>query len=197
MSQSLELGETIRVILHQAREVLGVQSGSIFTLDEATDELTAVASLDEGPARVGQIRVRVGQGITGLAVAQRRPAERGSLERPARRFPARGGGRPPLHARGAPGRERSRPSGALTALRTDVHHFLPREVALATAFADQAALALEHARLFSSVRTYSERLEAMVAERDPRAGRAEALRGGGAGDPAPGALTSSIVISWW
>ena len=58
-----------------------------------------------------------------------------------------------------------RTMGALTALRTDVHRFLPHEVALASAFADQAALALEHARLFSSVRTYSERLEAMVAER--------------------------------
>ena len=34
-----------------------------------------------------------------------------------------------------------------------------------SAFADQAAMALEHARLFSSVRTYSERLEAMVEAR--------------------------------
>ena len=33
------------------------------------------------------------------------------------------------------------------------------------AFADQAAMALEHARLFSSVRNYSEHLEAMVAGR--------------------------------
>jgi two-component system, NtrC family, sensor kinase len=145
--------------------VLGVQSGSIFTLDEATDELTAVASLDEGPARVGQIRVRVGQGITGLAVAQRRPLQSEDLWNDPRALPqpaVAGGLRSmlavPLVASG-------RTLGALTALRTDVHHFLPREVALATAFADQAALALEHARLFSSVRTYSERLEAMVAER--------------------------------
>jgi two-component system, NtrC family, sensor kinase len=165
VSQSLELGETIRVILHQAREVLGVQSGSIFTLDEATGELTSVASLDEGPARVGQIRVRVGQGITGLAVAERRPLQSEDLWNDPRAFPqpaVAGGLRSmlavPLVASG-------RTMGALTALRTDVHHFLPHEVALASAFADQAALALEHARLFSSVRTYSERLEAMVTER--------------------------------
>jgi two-component system NtrC family sensor kinase len=55
--------------------------------------------------------------------------------------------------------------GALTVLRTDVHHFTAEEESLASAFADQAAMALEHARLFSSVRTYSERLEAMVEER--------------------------------
>ena len=55
--------------------------------------------------------------------------------------------------------------GALTVLRRDVHHFTPEEESLVSAFADQAAMALEHARLFSSVRTYSEQLEAMVAAR--------------------------------
>jgi PAS domain S-box-containing protein len=55
--------------------------------------------------------------------------------------------------------------GALTVLRTDVHHFSAEEESLVSAFADQAAMALEHARLFSSVRTYSERLETMVEAR--------------------------------
>jgi len=55
--------------------------------------------------------------------------------------------------------------GALTVLRSDVHHFTAEEESLVSAFADQAAMALEHARLFSSVRTYSERLEAMVEAR--------------------------------
>jgi two-component system NtrC family sensor kinase len=165
VSQSLELAETIRVILHQAREVLGVQSGSIFTLDEASGELTSVASLDEGPARVGQIRVRVGQGITGLAVAERRPLQSEDLWNDPRAFaqPAQAGGLRSMLA--VPLVASGRTMGALTALRTDVHRFLPHEVALASAFADQAALALEHARLFSSVRTYSERLETMVSER--------------------------------
>ena len=165
VSQSLELGETIRVILHEARTVLGVQSGSIFTLDEASGELASVASLDEGPARVGQIRVRVGQGITGLAVAEGRPIQSEDLWNDPRAMPqpaVAGGLRSmlavPLVATG-------RTVGALTLLRTDVYRFPPHEIALASAFADHAALALEHARLFSSVRTYSERLEAMVMER--------------------------------
>jgi GAF domain-containing protein len=166
VSQSLELGETIRVILHQARAVLGVQSGSIFTLDEASGELTSVASLDEGPASVGQIRLRVGEGITGLAVAERRPLQSEDLwNDPRVRFPqpAVAGGLRSMLA--APLIASGRVVGALTLLRTDVYRFPPHEVSLASAFADQAALALEHARLFSSVRTYSERLEAMVMER--------------------------------
>src|SRR5262249_55827377 len=44
VNQSLEVGETIRLILNQARKVLGVQSCSLFTLDRATAELTSAAS---------------------------------------------------------------------------------------------------------------------------------------------------------
>jgi two-component system NtrC family sensor kinase len=165
VSQSLEVAETIRVILHEARTVLGVQSGSIFTLDETSGELASVASLDEGPARVGQIRLRVGQGITGLAVAEGRPLQSEDLwnDPRANPQPAVAGGLRSMLA--VPLVASGRTMGALTLLRTDVYRFPPHEVALASAFADHAALALEHARLFSSVRTYSERLEAMVMER--------------------------------
>src|SRR5262249_16082097 len=45
VNQSLEVGETIRLILNQAREVLGVQSCSLFTLHRPTAELTSAASL--------------------------------------------------------------------------------------------------------------------------------------------------------
>src|SRR2546427_6610176 len=67
--------------------------------------------------------------------------------------------------RAAPFLVGDRAIGALTVLRSAVHHFTPDEESLVSAFADQAAMALEHARLFSSVRTYSEQLEAMVAAR--------------------------------
>ena len=58
-----------------------------------------------------------------------------------------------------------RPSAPSPCSARDIHRFTPEEESLAAAFADQAATALERARLFSSVRTYSEQLEAMVAAR--------------------------------
>jgi GAF domain-containing protein len=64
VNQSLEVSETIRLILNQAREVLGVQSCGLFTLDPESGELVSVASLDLEPAR-GRIRIGVGEGITG------------------------------------------------------------------------------------------------------------------------------------
>jgi two-component system NtrC family sensor kinase len=166
VSRSLEVGETIRVILEQAREVLGVQSCGVFTLDPSTGELYPAASLDLDPASASRIRIRVGEGVTGLAVQERRPLQSEDVEGDPRvRFPqitAASGLRSML---ATPLLVGDRAIGALTVLRSDVHHFTDEEQALAAAFASQAAIALENARLFSSALTYSEQLESMVAER--------------------------------
>ena len=162
VNQSLDVSETVRVILHQAREVLEVQSCGLFTLDAATGELSATASLDLPDEDLHAIRLRVGEGITGVAVKERRPVQTADLYRDPRvRYP-QAGLRSMLAAPLIVGEQTI---GALTVLRTDVHHFSAEEESLVSAFADQAAMALEHARLFSSVRTYSERLEAMVEAR--------------------------------
>jgi PAS domain S-box-containing protein len=162
VNQSLDVSETVRLILHQAREVLEVQSCGLFTLDAATGELTATASLDLPAEALHAIRLRVGEGITGVAVKERRPVQTADLNRDPRvRYPQEA-----LRSMlAAPLIVGEHTIGALTVLRTDVHHFSAEEESLVSAFADQAAMALEHARLFSSVRTYSERLETMVEAR--------------------------------
>jgi two-component system NtrC family sensor kinase len=166
VNQSLEVGETIRLILQQAREVLGVQSCGLFTLDPVTGDLTSAASLDLDPETVGRIRLRIGEGITGMAVKERRPQQSADLRYDPRvRYPQVAAASPLRSMLAAPLVVGNEAIGALTVLRTDVHHFTPEEESLVVAFADQAAMALEHARLFSSVRTYSEQLEEMVANR--------------------------------
>ena len=79
VNQSLDVSETIRLILNQAREVLGVQSASVFTLEPASGELVAVASLDLDLTKVS-IRNQVGEGITGAAVAELRPVQSADLQ---------------------------------------------------------------------------------------------------------------------
>src|SRR6266542_1433486 len=140
VNQSLEVGETVRLILNQAREVLGVQSCGLFTLDAATGELSLAASLDLEPA-TARIRVRVGEGITGLAVKERRPVQSSDLDHDPRhhvryrQLPAGSGLRSMLAAPLVVGDEAI---GALTVLRGDVHHFTADEESLVSAFADQA-----------------------------------------------------------
>ncbi|MFQ5828290.1 MAG: ATP-binding protein [Candidatus Methylomirabilia bacterium] len=166
VSGSLEVGETIRVILERAQEVLGVASCGLMTLDHPTGELRSVASLDLTEEAVGRIRIKVGEGITGLAVKERRPVQSEDIYRDSRvlypDLPKETGLRSMLSVPLLVGEQ---VMGALTVFRTDVHRFSDDEERLLSAFADQAAIALDHARLYSSVRTYSEQLESMVTER--------------------------------
>jgi signal transduction histidine kinase len=159
VTASLDVERTIRVILEEARTVLGVESCGLMTFDAATGDLVSAASLDLPPEMVTQIRLRVGEGVAGLAVAERRPIQRNDL------FEAEGGRYADLRrASGfrsmlsAPLMVGSRAIGALSVFRRDVHRFSDTEQELLVALADQAAIALEHARLY-------EELEARVAER--------------------------------
>ncbi len=159
VTASLDVEETIRVILAEARSVLGAESCGLMALDPATGELVSVASLDLPPAMVSQIRLREGEGIAGLAVRERRPVQSPDLfDDPRVRYPElpRASGFRSMLA--APLRVGPRAIGAISVFRRDAHRFSAAEEELLAAFADQAAIALEHARLY-------ERLEGMVADR--------------------------------
>jgi GAF domain-containing protein/nitrogen-specific signal transduction histidine kinase len=166
VNRSLDPNETIRVILEQAREVLGAASCGLMALDPEKGELYAVGSLDLAPEILERVRLRVGEGIAGLAVLLKRPVQSADLWNDARvryrELPRESGFRSML---AVPLLAGDSAIGALTVFRKDVHHFPQPEESLLSAFADQAAMALEHARLFASVRQYSEQLEGMVEER--------------------------------
>jgi two-component system NtrC family sensor kinase len=159
VTASLEVDRTIRMILEEARGVLGVDSCSVSTFDPPTDELVMVASLDVPPEIVSTVRLRRGEGITGRAVQDRRPMQSRDLWSDER------GGYPQL-SRSTGFRSMlvvpllvgDRAIGAISVLRRDVHDFTAHEEELLVALADQAAIALEHARLYTE-------LEGMVAER--------------------------------
>ena len=159
VTASLDVNETMRVIMEQAKSVLDVESCGIMTIDRETRELVSVASLDLPPELVGTIRVKEGEGITGIAVRERRPVQSADAYIDHRvRYPGlprQSGFRSMLASPLVVG---DRAIGAIIVLRHDVHRFAPAEEELLRAFADQAAIALEHARLYTE-------LEAMVAER--------------------------------
>jgi signal transduction histidine kinase/putative methionine-R-sulfoxide reductase with GAF domain len=159
VTASLDLGRTITVIMEQARAVLGVHSCSIMTLDPQTRTLAAVASLDLPQAMATTIRVKEGQGVSGEAVAELRPKQSADLWSDPRvqfpELPRASGLRSMLTA---PLRVGAKAIGAILVFRQDVHVFTPAEEELLLALADQAAIAMEHARLY-------ENLEGMVAER--------------------------------
>jgi signal transduction histidine kinase len=159
VTASLDVGETIRVILEEARSVLGVYSCSLMTLDASTGDLVLAASLDLPDAMVSRIRLREGEGITGQAVLDRRPLQSEDLyDDPRVRYPdlPRASGLRSMLV--APLRIGDRAIGAITVFRRDVHRFSDDEEEVLLALADQAAIALEHARLYTEQ-------ERIVAER--------------------------------
>jgi GAF domain-containing protein/nitrogen-specific signal transduction histidine kinase len=159
VTASLDVDETIRVIMQEARSVLGVESCGIMALDPATGDLVSVASLDLPRSMVSQIRLRPGEGIGGRAFVERRPVQSPDLVEDPRvkyaQLPRSSGFRSLLSA---PLRIGSRAVGVISVFRRDPHRFSAAEEELLLALADQAAIALEHARLY-------EQLEGMVAER--------------------------------
>src|SRR6267378_1418002 len=68
VTASLDPERTIRVIMEQARTVLGVASCGIMILDPAKHELRLLASLDLPDNLASQVRIAEGEGITGRAV---------------------------------------------------------------------------------------------------------------------------------
>src|SRR4029453_11988264 len=84
VTASLDVNRTFRVLLEEARSVLGVDSCGLFTIDPGTDELVMGASLDMPAQMVSMVRLAPGQGVTGLAVQQRRPIQSADLWADAR-----------------------------------------------------------------------------------------------------------------
>ena len=159
VTASLDVGRTMRMILEEARGVLGVDSCSVSTFDQATDELVMVASLDVPQDLFSTVRLPVGVGLTGRAVLERRPVQSSDLWADAHgryRHLARGGGFRSMLV--VPLCVGERVIGTISVLRRDTHEFSAHEEELLVALADQAAIALDHARLYTE-------LEAMVADR--------------------------------
>jgi two-component system, NtrC family, sensor kinase len=159
VTASLDVNRTIRVVLEEARGVLGVDSCGLMTIDPATDELVMVASLDVPAALVSTVRLKPGEGVAGLAVQQRRPMQSPDIWADTRakyQHLVRGSGFRSMLV--APLIRGDHAIGVISVLRHDVHEFSAHEEELLVALASQAAIALEHARLYTE-------LEEMVADR--------------------------------
>src|SRR3989454_171191 len=152
VTASLDVDRTIRVILEEARGVLGAASCGLSTLGPQTNELVTVASLDLPPPMVKDIRIKVGEGIGGLAGRERRPVQSRDLaEDPRVRYaqlPLASGLRSMLVA---PLRVGDRAIGVISVFRRDVHEVSAGGKELLLALADPAAIALGHARLYGGL----------------------------------------------
>ena len=154
--------EVLDLIVNEAARLVGVDAGLIRLVDGGELALSvatkaAAAFLAELPRTV---EIGEGTSLSGHAMATKKPAidedtaEAGTFRSLVRKHGFHGAVAVPLLAN-------DRALGVLALLDTHIRRFTEDEVSLLSAFADQAALALEKARLLNEAETDRERSDAL------------------------------------
>ncbi len=151
VSQSLDLAVTLNLALDKALEVIGVEAGAISLVDEGAGELVMRAHRGWRHKQLAErLRVKLGTGLSGQAIATGVPVITGRVEGDPRLAV------PAFEHEGvqamvlAPMRARGRAVGVLSAMSYRPHTFAPHDVSLLTAIADQVGVAIDNARLYEA-----------------------------------------------
>jgi two-component system NtrC family sensor kinase len=168
ISQSLDANEVAQRIVDNMRALLSTQAARLFRLEPGTGNLVAMAVAgDVGPTADRPLVLPAGQGVAGLAVSRQRPVYSADpfhdpavpyaeeLRALLQRAPYRAVLAVPLLIR-------DRVIGALAIGDRTGRRFSEEEMLLAQAFADQAAIALENARLYEEARRQRQEAEVIA-----------------------------------
>jgi len=149
VSQSLDLEATLWAALDKSLEVVGVEAGAISLVDDDTQEL--VIRVHRGWRQndlVNNLRVKLGEGLSGQAVLSGEVVVTGSLDDEPRLAV------PKVRDEGvqsqalAPMRAHGRVVGVLGVMSYRPHTFAPQSIAVVKSIADQIALAIDNAQLY-------------------------------------------------
>ena len=168
VSSTLDLDTILRVIVARAVELSSAEGGVIYEYDEAGQSFTQVRAShhvdDELTQLLRAAPIRLGEGVSGQAVARRAPVQVPNVleERTydvarVRDVFARRGYRSLL---ALPLLFEARVLGVLTVWRREAGEFEPEITSLLQTFASQCVLAIRNAHLFREIESKSRELEA-------------------------------------
>jgi sigma-B regulation protein RsbU (phosphoserine phosphatase) len=155
----LDLDELFPKIHELLGRVIRFDAFSVYLLDEATEVLRIAHPFGYPPGVAEHVRLKVGEGLVGTAVAERRPVLSKDVARDARYKNLVPGVKTALVM---PLVYRTRVIGALNILRFDPDAFVETDTTLLAQFAPFVAVALEHARLFELERQHTEAFETLA-----------------------------------
>jgi two-component system sensor histidine kinase DevS len=162
LSTSLDLDGTLKDILERMNALVAFDAATIFLLDESRTELHVKAALGV-PVSLKEVKsFKVGEGVVGWVVRQGVTALIQDSSKDARYKPT-GAERRPKTVLAAPLRAQDNLLGALVLVRAAKEPFGPEHQRLVEAIASQAAVAIDHARLFETERASRRRAEALLA----------------------------------
>ncbi len=155
----LDQNELFQKIHELLRRVIPFDAFAVYLLDEKRDELRIAFPLGYPPGIAETVRLKVGEGLVGTAVAERRPVLSRDVSRDARYKNLVPGIRAALVM---PLIYKTRIIGALNILSHQHDAFDEADVPLLGQFAVFVAVALENARLFDLERRNSEAFETLA-----------------------------------
>ena len=155
----LDLDELLAKIPQLIARLTRFSAFSVYLLDEQRQELRIGYAIGYPEEMLPTLRLRVGQGVVGAAVAEGRPILVNDVRREPRYM---GPVRNMLSQLAVPMRRKGRVIGALNLLNEAAGAFTAQDEALLRQFGAHVAVAIENARLFESERQYVETLEILA-----------------------------------
>jgi len=156
VNSSLDLDTVLATIISRAAQLSRADEGTIYEFDETEEVFVPKSAFGMSAERVAGLRerrVRLGETHLGRAAVERAPVYVDDVQQdPTLSGPDRGGLLEGIHAvLAVPLLREDKVVGGLVIRRRTVGGFAPTIPALLQTFADQAVLAIEHARLFQEL----------------------------------------------
>ena len=155
----LNLDELLQRIPQMISRLTEFSAFAAYLIDERHGDLYIAYAVGYPEDQVRHVRLRVGQGIVGAAVAEARPILVHDVLADPRYIEIVPGTRSELIV---PLLRKGRVIGALNLLSTSVDRFTELDEAILRQFAAAAAVAIENARLFERERQYADTLETLA-----------------------------------
>mgnify|MGYP001082687428 CR=1 FL=1 len=160
VSQSLDLDEILNDALDRTLQMMGIEAGGIYLLDEEAGVLTIAVQRGFSPQFVAEVdRLKVGEGFSGRVVQSGQPLVVRNLSTDPRltRMVVREEGLQSVAI--APLTSKGKVLGTLFAITRGHREFTDQDVQLLTSIGQQIGVAIENARLFKAEERRAEQFQ--------------------------------------
>jgi len=162
LTSTLDLDRLLKVIMSQAKRVVNAEASSLMLLDEAKKELFFDVTVGGKGEKLRQMRLKLGQGIAGWVAREGKPLVVANARRDSR-FLRKADEITKFRTKSilcVPLRIKERIIGVIEAINELTRgHFVDKDREIFEAFASQAAIAIENARLFHNLKQEKEKIE--------------------------------------
>ncbi|MCB4790363.1 MAG: GAF domain-containing protein [Elusimicrobia bacterium] len=166
LSSTLDLPGLLRHIMKLATDMVEAETSSILLYDRKNDELVFDLALTEKESRLKEVRLKIGEGIAGWVAKEKKSKIANNLPGESH-WTAKTDDKIDFKTRSilaVPLLYKEVLLGVVEAINKKNGEFIPEDAAVLEAFAAQAAVSIENAKLFANLTEEKEKIEAMFSQ---------------------------------